>query len=241
MRLVHQIWMQGWKYAPFELLDRMQTSEKHWGEHTQVMKWDEQGIIQLLESSFPSYVQWYMSIHNLIIRCDVARAFILHEFGGLYADCDYDPSLLHNAAWKSDSSVVWAGHDKLLGGNNAWMLALQPKMPFWLDIYIPYVQTNLREPSLKDIAGNIFLNTWSVLSTTGPFAIARLADRYPRHLRLIPYETVFKQWGIHMSKEPTWYTWRTLRLQRLCVCILLSFAFIGLVCIAKYPLLALLR
>jgi len=225
---IHQIWMQGWKYIPSPLKLRVDRNESLWGGT--LHRWDEYGIIRLIESSFPEYLQWYNSIGDTITRCDISRAFILHEYGGLYADCDYDPK--STEMWKLlPSQKVFMGADGIFGANNAWILC-SPRADFWFKVYIPYVKERLISPSTFDLIGAFYISTWPVLSTTGPFAIKRLADS-SETLQLVPYEKVYKEWGNHVSDEPSWYKWSILRRRRLIMIFFTVFALIGFLSVLR--------
>lgn len=189
--------MQGLQNAPpstRQNLDRNTQKYKHWGHD--VFVWSESEIQHLIESGFPEYKGWYNSILNTIQRCDVARAFILLAYGGLYTDIDYDPFIDPKI---SNENEVIVGTDDLMGANNAWIYS-PANHKFWLTHFIPYAQQQLVGPRLVDTFISMIVPTWSVISSTGPQAYWSLRPY------LILDSNVFKTYGVHgVGSVPTWF------------------------------------
>ena len=93
---IHQIWFQkkdssnppgyiqseDYRNCQFTYLD---FADKNGWEYT---LWSEPEVQQLVEESFPEFLDQYNSIDSIIKKVDCARLMILYEYGGLYVDMD---------------------------------------------------------------------------------------------------------------------------------------------------------
>merc|ERR1712051_954255 len=55
------------------------------------MLWTDENGRELIESDYPWFLEIYDGYQFGIQRADAVRYFILHKYGGLYADLDYEP------------------------------------------------------------------------------------------------------------------------------------------------------
>eukprot|EP00930_Biecheleria_cincta_P055600 TRINITY_DN41911_c0_g1_i1.p1 TRINITY_DN41911_c0_g1~~TRINITY_DN41911_c0_g1_i1.p1 ORF type:complete len:316 (-),score=50.77 TRINITY_DN41911_c0_g1_i1:223-1170(-) len=53
------------------------------------MLWNDDDVESLVKNTYPEEYSWFRSMPMNIERVDAARSFILHAYGGLYADMDY--------------------------------------------------------------------------------------------------------------------------------------------------------
>lgn len=53
--------------------------------------WNDESAARMIAESYPEWYDMYESIPRAISKADVARCFILHKYGGLYLDADYEP------------------------------------------------------------------------------------------------------------------------------------------------------
>lgn len=75
----HPVWFEG---------------QKAWSELYPTfyrMTWDDSDIDALIEHKYPYHWKRYINMHLHALRIDVSRLFILHQYGGIYADLDYIP------------------------------------------------------------------------------------------------------------------------------------------------------
>lgn len=89
-KILHQIWYQGFDQLPPRYKPWFQQwGELHpdWNHHC----WDEQQIRSLIKEQYPGYLDLFDSYKKRIQRIDLARIFILHHYGGVYADMDTQP------------------------------------------------------------------------------------------------------------------------------------------------------
>lgn len=82
---VHQIWLEGPVPDKFENnTNSLKSTHCDW----EYKLWREADILKLIEDHYPEHVELYNMYPYMIQKCDVARYFILHRYGGLYADLD---------------------------------------------------------------------------------------------------------------------------------------------------------
>lgn len=230
---VHYIWYQGWEYCKFNT--RIEDNRHIWKQaKLDIKKWDQHSIETLIKTSYPDYIKWFVSLQTTIAKCDVARAFILHSEGGIYADCDFDPKkeiqlFLQKAL--DLNKVVFPGQRPF--GLNNYLIASPPNSAFWFDEYIPAVQEAFKHPRLLDLIVGVRNHTWPVVSTTGPVLLSRIT----KHSLLSMTTTEHPDtWGRHGAfgsddKNSSWYVHSTSIKQQFIVDTILCFAIIGILSI----------
>ena len=92
---LHQ--MFGWWDKNEKLPPKYKKNHELWKEINEpagweVKLWGPDEARTLVESKRPDFLETYDGYANPVQRCDAARYFILHEFGGVYADMDYVPN-----------------------------------------------------------------------------------------------------------------------------------------------------
>jgi mannosyltransferase OCH1-like enzyme len=234
--LVHQVWLQGWNHAPKRVQARVGENARKWGPDATLRLWDDVAIVQLIQLSFPQHLDWYLGLQRVISKCDAARAFILSAFGGVYADCDFDPNpdTIASFAKLSTQRVVFVGSPWYTANN--FLIASPPHAPFWTDVFLPAMKQSLDSPSLYDICVSVAWSTWPVMSSSGPVAVGRMLRKRPDLAFALPPSTEYV-FGFHGSQGPdtnsSWYRFRAHRIQQLVVLLLVVLACAGLVGIAK--------
>jgi drug/metabolite transporter superfamily protein YnfA len=82
---IHQIWLQGDPPGRFDdNITSLTRNHRDWTYHL----WNEQSISKLINKYGSKYYRMWVDYPTLIQKCDAARHFILHAFGGLYVDMD---------------------------------------------------------------------------------------------------------------------------------------------------------
>lgn len=67
--------------------------QKSWKKYFptyQYMMWTDEDLNNLIKTDFPEYLEMFQGYDQNIKRVDIARYFILHKYGGIYADMDYE-------------------------------------------------------------------------------------------------------------------------------------------------------
>lgn len=88
-RIIHQTWKN--EYVPMEFAGYMRSwinvhrnpSWSHWF-------WTDKRNRLLVETRFPQYLDLYDKLPENIMRADLIRYLILYEYGGVYADLDFE-------------------------------------------------------------------------------------------------------------------------------------------------------
>lgn len=210
------------EFAPAHIQEKLKERKVFFDSlHITLKIWNESQIVQLIAKEYPLYLERYLKILNTIQRCDLARAFLLHFFGGVYMDVDFRPLEKHREFFIQDwykRDEVRVGTNELLGVNNAWIYSNKGNS-FWYD-YLDYAFAEIQEPALLNICIKIMFPTWEVISSTGPIVYYTLKDK------LIVDSRVFGEWGMHGElAEPTWFNKSTNVKQTVLVSLLLLGCF----------------
>ena len=72
---------------------RWQEGLKRLNPDWELMHWTDETSRKLVADHYPWFLETYDAYPSYIQRCDAARYFISHRFGGVYADLDL--SLIH--------------------------------------------------------------------------------------------------------------------------------------------------
>ena len=206
--IVHHVWMQGFSDSP---VSQEGLRSMSWGavDH---MFWDEASLISLVRDHYPEWLKFFQRLPTLIVRCDVARAFILHRYGGVYADIDIVPSRTHGEVFlklQGERRIVVASQSlNVLGlryANNNW-IACSPQNPWWTHSFLPHVKQHLKEGgAIHDAIATVFFPVYSVFATAGPIVYARAGNARVRILRKTEAESIF----YHKSFNSSWIQYKS--------------------------------
>jgi mannosyltransferase OCH1-like enzyme len=124
---------------------------------------------------YPNDIEMFEDYDFLVQRCDVARCFLLHHFGGIYADMDFeclkslDPLLTDNAfvIGKMDARII----------NNGF-IASQPGDPVWQGVFADLRRRFKSRKAIK--AFSLGLKTLYVMRTTGPAVFNKVLKKNTR-------------------------------------------------------------
>jgi mannosyltransferase OCH1-like enzyme len=185
-KIIHQTWRSS--EVPERWME-FQRSWPHYQEAWDYRLWTDLALRQLIVEHYPWFLPIYDNYPKPIQRVDAARYFILHRYGGVYADLDFEclrplePLLrgrelvlgLEPEAHLSKNNVRAHGLDRLVC--NAFM-ASQPRHPFWEHVFLELVGAHRRSGPLE---------------TTGPFlltqAVQTFAGREP--IEILPAEVLY--------------------------------------------------
>jgi len=145
-RIIHQIWFWNGKEPRQDIPAHFQRWSTRWqalNPEWKYMSWTEESVVELLKSKYPEHLQRWQCCPRWIIRHDLARAFILHAYGGLYLDHDILPiNPLHHLLDRLPSSCKLSflefrslfapPYDDEL--NNSFLLSSKAH-PFWVALW----------------------------------------------------------------------------------------------------------
>jgi len=169
-KIIHQQWatanmpvqQRAWRFRWLELFPS-------W-EYQHVL-WTDESQRELVKRDYPSFLATYDSYQTSIRRADAARVFILHRYGGVYADLDYEPLQNFWVHLPDDAPA-------LVESRFAWNERVQNSLmsspvghPFWNTV----VHVMMERSELED-----------TLDATGPRALDEARRRYPGLVHELP-------------------------------------------------------
>lgn len=123
----------------------------------QHMLWTDKNGRELIETYYSWFLPTYDGYEHNINRADAARYFILHHYGGIYADLDYEPTsnfydyLPQNRVAMVESPYYW--NEKTQN-----CLMSSPKNdPFWIDLFTVLTK-NAKKEEVLEATGPIMLD-----------------------------------------------------------------------------------
>jgi mannosyltransferase OCH1-like enzyme len=86
-KIIHQIWIQGYRKMPLRYRLQARTWRKH-NPSWEYRLWDEDALKALIRHRYRELLPVYEAYESVVARADIGRYAILHAFGGLYVDTD---------------------------------------------------------------------------------------------------------------------------------------------------------
>jgi hypothetical protein len=88
IKIIHQTWQT----SEVPDADYPHVWQESWKTHHpdwEYRLWTDEDNERLVRDHYPQFLEGYRSLSKGVIKSDIARALLLHKFGGLYADLDY--------------------------------------------------------------------------------------------------------------------------------------------------------
>jgi len=161
-KIIHQTAMADkTKWNP--IWEKCQQSWKDKFPDFEYRMWHDEDLDEFMKTNYPDFYQnVYSKYDKNIKKIDAARYFILYEFGGMYADMDFECK--KNFWDQIPQDKVSIAESATQGEQYQNALMITPKSnPFWLDV-IEQLKKN------KDIPDPIY--------ATGPFIIIDSTKRF---------------------------------------------------------------
>lgn len=130
--------------------------------------WNQDEVEDLIRREYPQYYSLYNSLIYPVQKVDLARIFILHYFGGIYADTDMRCCRSLDGLRQRP---ILLPESLACPHMNCFMMS-HSKHPFWLD-YIKNIQK--MAPYTRFFA--LFSRFYAVMVTTGPRVLSFTANR----------------------------------------------------------------
>lgn len=111
--------------------------QKSWRDnfsHYTYTMWTDEDIIKFIRERFPRFLPIFTTYDANIKRIDAFRYFLLYDYGGIYADMDYE-------CYKNFQHMLPAGKVSIAESTFAHerfqnaLMASPPKHPFWLYVF----------------------------------------------------------------------------------------------------------
>mmetsp|Transcript_7571 Transcript_7571/g.19201 ORF Transcript_7571/g.19201 Transcript_7571/m.19201 type:complete len:339 (-) Transcript_7571:157-1173(-) len=166
------------------------------------MFWTDEQLHALVEDRYPAFLEMYSSAPLDVLRWDFARYLILHAYGGVYRDADYECTApdrsfslpageIHvvESPWKFNEHV----QNSLMAG--------VANHPFWMEVAMNVAHV-ARHGWCRNSDGKV-----DVLASTGPTRVEKWAahPRYVQCVYVLPFEEYFHGHG--MSKHHGHASW----------------------------------
>jgi FkbM family methyltransferase len=177
-RLIHQTWKTS------EVSDRLKPFQKTWLENHATWEyklWTDEDNLNLIQTHYPWFLDYYNSYPHHIQRVDAARYFILYHYGGLYADLDMQCLTPIDPLTDQIGGVIVGQegqihHDGTQRIGNAIIFSSRHH-PFWLRVFQSLLQCHAKSDPMK--IGTVF-------TTTGPSFLHETYLKYPQGVTVMP-------------------------------------------------------
>lgn len=187
-QIIHQVWEGKDEPLPPFLKELGQTWKECHPDWSYI-QWDGKKISTFMQQH-PAYLNIYKNYPYNVQRWDLIRYLILFEYGGIYADFDYEcieplDGLLNgqSCCLALDPEEHAQIFDKEYIITNA-LMAIEAKHPF-----MKQVLDHLLQNSSEDDKADKFNY---VLNTTGPYMLTRMYEAYPAKntIRILSHELI---------------------------------------------------
>jgi inositol phosphorylceramide mannosyltransferase catalytic subunit len=201
-KIIHQIWfgkIPNRKEAKKALnnLRKYQDSWKNKNKDWYYFLWDYKSCNDFIKEYYPQYFDMYNKYKYLIQKCDAVRYFILHRYGGLYADMDYFCSKPWTDVLKKynkDFYLVQTPNNLNIDNiqiSNSLMYSIS-EHPFWEEIFSE-LNKSVNQPFF-------FNRHLEIMYSTGPAILNKVFHLYKYKYKLnhYPYK-LFHPYGIQTN------------------------------------------
>jgi inositol phosphorylceramide mannosyltransferase catalytic subunit len=198
-KIIHQIWFGTYptRQSAAKIREELNKYEKTWINRNPDwlhVVWDTRRCRELIRLCYPQHQPLYEGYRWDIQRCDAARYFFLHRYGGLYSDMDY-------VCHKPWTEVVVEYPHKLylvetpnkmssaLHVSNSLMFSSVQKHTFWSRLFIEMERCK-KVPVY-------YSRHMEIMYTTGPGILNKTFNVYERVDKLCSYPAkLFHPYGI---------------------------------------------
>ena len=146
--IVHKIWF--WTIqnilsakAQYKALKKYRDSWVLLNPSFTTVIWTKEHCESLVKKHYPEYLGLWKGYAHEIQRCDFARYFILHRYGGIYSDMDYECLLSFEnlyKTWEKDVYFVQSPNHVLADGDsnisNSLIVSVKKECLFWKHVFI---------------------------------------------------------------------------------------------------------
>ena len=194
-RILHQVWMKvgNGPDTPPKEYDEMRESWRTSHPEWTFMDWDLPKCRALIIDHYPAYIQMFDDYKRDIYRIDACRYFILHRYGGFYADTDTAAVREIDGLCKYKNVVCLNPYTKKFINNNHFF-ASTARSEFMKECIV-----RLPAAALLQTTGNSWTSTMLV---AGPGFLTGVVMSYKKRndIFTIPYEDE-KKYFIHHEKH----------------------------------------
>lgn len=200
-KIIHQVWFGTIpnKREAAKIYKSLKVYRESWinkNPNWFYISWNLENCEKLIKQFYPHHLEMYKKYPYIIQKCDAIRYFILHRYGGIYADMDY----FCNKSWdevikKYPGDIYLVETPNNTGNNkvhisNSLMYSAIKNHPYWNSIFI--------EMELKKNSSYYYTSRHvTIMMTTGPSIINRIFNKYKYRYKLnyYPYK-LFHPYGL---------------------------------------------
>ena len=161
-RILHQSWKS--KKLPWRWKHTI-AAVKRWHPEWEYRLWDDEMINVYVQEHYPDFYPIFSGFSRNIMRADVMRYILMHDFGGMYCDLDYE--FIRPYAYSDSELVLGYEFDRSCGDPvdqiANFVFASVPGHAFWKDV-------------LNDLQRNPpqALSYLDICEATGPGLLSRI-------------------------------------------------------------------
>lgn len=189
-KIIHQIWFgtipnkSKAKKAYLKLVPNRDTWIRKNPDWFRV-EWNKDMIMDLIKTHYSEHVQLFKSYNYEIQRCDAARYFILHRYGGFYVDMDVECITSADAIrmeYNKNLYLVETGNQVLGTRVSNLLMFSNPRHPFWKQVFL--------ELHARREAPFYYTKHLEIMYSTGPAFLNKMFNMYGIRYRLsvMPFE-----------------------------------------------------
>lgn len=193
-RIIHQIWFgtipnKRSAAKAYEKLKTYRTSWKVKNPNWYHIEWNKKMCEDLIKYVYPEHIDLYRGYKYEIQRCDAVRYFMLHRYGGLYADMDYYCNRPFDEVirdYKNDIYFVQTPNTTIAQSSDHISNSLMYSVAghtFWKKIFL--------ELEMQCTTPYYYTKHMHVMFTTGPSFLNRVYARYKYRFKIKSYPHKF--------------------------------------------------
>lgn len=193
--IVHQLWKTGvvpprWQYA--------HESVKRYHRGWEYRLWTDELMDQHMRARHPEFYPIFAGFNRHIMRVDVFRYVLMHDFGGLYCDLDYE--FVRPFSYDDRAVVLSLEYDQSYGDHADqvanYFMASVPRHRLWVDVL-----ASLREQPPGAVSSE------EVCLVTGPGLLSKVffANRNRYDDVFLAPKPVFSPRRVHGRYERKYY------------------------------------
>lgn len=135
--------------------------------------WNDSAMVKFVKQYYPEHYDYYQDLPKKKQRIDMARYFILHRLGGIYADMDYEcRENFHDRLDTKKANVVESPYKTDSHFQNS-LLASPKGNPFWLRVIL--------ESKKRFYSGER-----DTIRLTGSNLLDRCANKFSQEISILP-------------------------------------------------------
>lgn len=178
-KLIHQTWKTSEipeKYAAYQ--QKLISLHPDW----EYKLWTDEDNLALVKDHFPDFYETYIGFPKNIMRADAIRYMIMHKFGGMYLDLDYE--MLRPFDILEYDLVLPYNRQRLAGdpydGLGNCIFASVPGHPFWKYVLDDLKSITDHEKAFKSLSGKPYVTSRTTLeeAITGPVLLTKIYYTY---------------------------------------------------------------